>query len=168
MLLSCLSLDRIGSDARNATATDKPRNPPPVSAGSLVSQYDCLIIIVFGWSLQCFQETIADNTFLYEWMTPLFQSVYQNCRLCIELWPQGQENTMRCSRETVSTSDNFHLQLKSRSRRSKWHPGLRSPAGPSTASCPSPRGRRRNWWGRLKDDKLDVSDEGDLPTNSED
>lgn len=58
------------------------------------------------------------------------------------------------------------LQLKSRFRRSRWHPGLRSPAGPSTASCPSPRGKRRNWWGRLKDDKLDVSNKGGPPANS--
>lgn len=47
----------------------------------------------------------------------------------------------------------MNSRLRSRCQRSRWCPGLLPPARPGTASCPSPRGRRRSWWGRLKSQK---------------
>ena len=42
------------------------------------------------------------------------------------------------------------LHLRSRCRRSRWRPGLLSPAALNTVSCPIPRGKHQNWWDHLK------------------
>lgn len=43
----------------------------------------------------------------------------------------------------------FRLRLRSHCRRSRWHAGLPSPAGPDTESCPSPLERCQSWWDPL-------------------
>lgn len=44
----------------------------------------------------------------------------------------------------------MNLHLTSRCQRNRWCPDFRWPAAPNTASCPSPLGRCRSWWGRLR------------------
>lgn len=55
----------------------------------------------------------------------------------------GKQKAPPC-KALVQTLPKTHSQLRFRCRRSRWHPGLRSPADPNTASCPSPPGKHRN------------------------
>lgn len=51
-----------------------------------------------------------------------------------------------CSKHSPETN----LHLRSRCQRSRWSPGLPSPARLDTASCPSPLEKRQSWWDHLK------------------